>query len=151
MFWFKESKYLLFFAKSKIKDCQNKIKLKRNKSDSLSQLTQIKEIYHPPPKKKYMKELKLHPGKQVKPAIAITLVLYLWLNIYRERANKVCITRAQSYFNILLTLLYYLTCTMFLNKLAWIWLNVNVTILIRICMAFSDVPDLAEVAFLQKR
>lgn len=67
-----------------------------------------------------MKELKLHPGKQVKPAITITLVLYLWLNIYRERANKVCITRAQSYFNIPLTLLYYLTCTMFLNKLAWI-------------------------------
>lgn len=109
----------MFFAKSKIKDCQNKIKLKRNKSDSLSQLTQIKEIYHPP-KKKNMKELKLHPGKQVKPAITITLVLYLWLNIYRERANKVCITRAQSYFNILLTLLYYLTCTMFLNKLVWI-------------------------------
>lgn len=150
MFWFKESKYLLFFAKSKIKDCQNKIKLKRNKSDSLSQLTQIKEIYHHPPKKIYERmHTKLHPGKQGKPAITITLVLYLWLNIYRERANKVCITRAQSYFNILLTLLYYLTCTMFLNKLAWIWLNV--TILIRICMVFSDVPDLAEVAFLQKR
>lgn len=57
----------MFFAKSKIKDCQNKIKLKRNKSDSLSQLTQIKEIYHPPPpQKKIYERIKVTPWQTSK-------------------------------------------------------------------------------------
>lgn len=39
------------------------------------------------------------------------------------------------------------------NKLAWIWISLflNVTILIHTCTAFSDVLNIAEAAFRQKR
>lgn len=54
----------------------------------------------------------------------------------------------------------YLACTIFcrndfLNKLAWIiisvFLNVTTGIFMHLCMAFSDVLELAEPAFCQKR